>query len=63
MAFRNTILVERNQWTSFKIIDFDKAFLVGKEVLHEKAYEYTEELLDFWLKFNFDAKMSKEPLG
>jgi hypothetical protein len=38
----------------FKIIDFDNAFKVFPTSSNDKAFKYTEEILDFWLKFRFD---------
>jgi hypothetical protein len=47
---------------SFKIIDFDKAFKVFPTEEKDKILESTKNLLDHWLRFEFDGKNSKPPI-
>jgi hypothetical protein len=60
---KNTIRisVDENE-SSFKIIDFDKAFKVFQTEAIDKALESTKNMLDYWLRFKFDGTDSKPPL-
>ncbi len=63
LALRNTIRVSRGGWSAFKIIDFDLTFKVVKTGEKDRAYGYTEELIDFWLYFKFDSNKPYAPFG
>jgi hypothetical protein len=61
--FRNTIrIVTDENECSFKVIKFDKAFKVFPTEAKDKAFESTENLLDHWLRFEFDGINSKPPM-
>jgi hypothetical protein len=56
LALRNTIRVamKYNQQVDFKIIDFDKGFVVASTLTNNKVFRYTEDIIDYWLEFRFD---------
>jgi hypothetical protein len=56
LQLRNTIRVTRGVWNTFKIIDFDKAFKVVQTHDKDIAFESTKDLIDFWLRSNFDGE-------
>jgi RIO-like serine/threonine protein kinase len=60
LKFRNTIriVVDENECL-FKVIDFDKVFKVISTEAKDKAFESTNNLLDYWLRFKFDGTDSK----
>jgi hypothetical protein len=63
LGIRNTIrIVTYENECSLKMIKFDKAFKVVPTEAKDKAFESTKNLLDHWLRFNFDGTNSKPPL-
>jgi predicted Ser/Thr protein kinase len=54
IALRNTIRITHSGSKRFKIIDFDKAFKVIKTDEKDTAFNCTQQLIDFWLFFDFD---------
>jgi hypothetical protein len=61
LAFRNTIKVAQRSLDVFKVIDFDKAFKVFPTEAEDRVFEFTRQLLDFWLRFDgSDSNLMQE---
>jgi hypothetical protein len=61
LSFRNTIKIIKEGIFSFKVIDFDKAFVYKDTPYSKRAYQSTIESFRYWILFDFE--LQKQPIA